>query len=115
MKKLILLLVALCVGVLYNYADPTATTSENGTSSYSQATAQVYYDGLAYSAGTGQIPNADGQVSVYWTSDGCSVNGNPGYRVYKIDGGTFSMMVRGKYKEMTHYVSYGGERYFFQL
>ncbi|MBD5266839.1 MAG: hypothetical protein HDS41_01435 [Bacteroides sp.] len=114
MKKILFLLVAVCAGVAYNYAEPAATTSESESSSYSQATAQIYYDGSAYSsAQDGMIPHADGSVSVYWTSDGCSVNGNSGYTVGTIDG-NFAMYINGKVKSMTRYVSYKGERYYFQ-
>ena len=116
MKKYFLLLVAVCVGVLHNYAESAATTSESESSSYSQGTTQIYYDGSAYSsARDGLVPHAEGSVSVYWTSDGCSVNGKSGYTPSKIQGGTFPMMVNGKYKEMTYYVSFGGERYYFQI
>ena len=114
MKRTLFLLVAIVVGVMCSYAIPEPTNSGSNTSSYSQAS--VYYDGRAYSAAQdGLVPSADGSVSIYWTSDDCSVNGNSGYQVYKISGGTFTMRVNGKTKSMTHYVNYGGERYYFQL
>lgn len=117
MKKIFVILVAVIVGNFSSFAAENANPSENGTPSTSEVSsaARIIYDGKAYSAGNGLIPQADGSVSVYWTSEGCSVEGKAGYEPRRISGGTFMMRVNGKSKEMTHYVSYGGEKYFFQL
>lgn len=79
-----------------------------------QERANVIYDGPAYSAGSGMIPKAVDSVNVYWTDEGCTANGRA-TTAFKISGGTFTMGVNGRLKEMTHYVNYGGERYYFAL
>lgn len=108
------MLISLGAGALSSFATESPLTSNNEVPSYSQATARVLYNGRAYSAAqNGLIPSSDGSVSVYWTDEDCSVEGNSGYQVYKISGGTFTMRVNGKVRTMTHYVNYGGERYFF--
>lgn len=115
MKKF-LIMVALATATIGAFA----TESTNVSSSESEATAtsevsvNIVYDGNAYSAAQdGLIPTADGSVSVYWTNEECTVNGRSGYTPYSISGGTFTMRVNGKTKNMTHYVNYQGERYFF--
>lgn len=115
MKKIISLLGACCLA-LCAVASESPAPSASETQSVSQASATINYSGPAYSsAGDDLIPHASSTVKVIWTTDGCSVNGEEGYRVWKISGGTFSMMINGKLKEMTHYVNYEGERYFFQM
>lgn len=76
--------------------------------------ATIFYDGPAYSAGEGLIPKPADSVSVYWTSEGCSINGNTGYIVSTISGDGFPMFVNGKVKYMNFFVNYKGDRYFFQ-
>lgn len=105
---------AIGIGAICSFATTEPSSSTSDTASYSQAATRIYYDGNAYSAGSGLIPKADGSVSVYWTSEGCSVNGKTGYQVQPIRG-EFPMYINGKVKYMTHFVSYGGERYFFQI
>lgn len=76
----------------------------------------IFYDGLAYSsAQDGMIPSAAGSVQVYWTDEGCSVNGESGYRPGTITGGTFAMRIKGRSYEMNHFVNYKGERYYFEM
>lgn len=114
MKKFISLLGACCLA-LCAVASESPAPSASETHSVSQASATINYSGPAYSAANdGLIPHAASTVQVKWTTDGCSVDGKDGYRVFKVSGGTFSMMINGKQKEMTHYVNYGGERYYFQ-
>lgn len=116
MKKFFILLVAVIAGSSFSFAADNEQISANGGPTISEASATIVYDGYAYSAAQdGLIPSSDDSVSVYWTNEGCSVNGTSGYIPYKIPGGTFKMMVNGKYKEMTHYVSYKSERYYFQI
>lgn len=113
MKKIILS-VALCA-VAFATGAMELTTNSNSTETIStQGSVIVIYDGPAYSAGSGLIPSADGSVNVYWTDQTCTVNGRE-TTAYKISGGTFMMRVNGKSKAMTHYVNYGGDRYYFSL
>lgn len=115
MKKIISLLGACCLA-LCAVASESPTPSASGTQSVSQVSATINYSGPAYSsADDGLIPHAASTVKVIWTTDGCSVDGKEGYQVWTVSGGTFSMMINGKLKEMTHYVNYGGKHYFFQM
>ncbi len=81
------------------------------------SSARIIYDGPAYSIAPGDSMTAHpGEtVSVYWTTEGCSVNGNSGYQPGKVTGDGYPMMINGRVKWMNYYVNYKGERYFFQL
>ena len=131
MKKLIsLCLIAVAAAFVANANEPSNVNVQDSNKNAAEVnptsvvsteinaeaiSARVNYDGPAYAAGEGMIPKAAGSVSVYWTTEDCSVNGNSGYTPYKISGGTFTMMVNGRAKEMTQYVNYKGDRYYFQL
>ena len=129
MKKIFTLcLVAVAVAFVANANDPSNVNWSNSNKNMAADNptqsselnaeavgARIIYDGPAYSAGDGLIPKAADSVSVYWTTESCSINGNSGYTVYKISGGSFMMRVNGKNKSMTHYVNYKGDRYFFEI
>lgn len=131
MKKLITLcLIAAAAAFVANANEHSVVNGQNSNETVAEVnpssvvsteinaeaiSARVNYDGPAYLPGEGMIPKAVSSVSVYWTTEECSVEGKSGYTPYKISGGTFTMMVNGRAKEMTHYVNYKGDRYYFQL
>lgn len=96
------------------FAVETPNSISSYTSISTEASAQIYYDGPAYSAGSGLIPQADNSVRVLWTSEGCTVNGNPSANPGSVNGG-FMMRVNGKTITMNYYVMCGGERYYFAI
>lgn len=115
MKKIILS-VALCAVMFGVGAAELAVNSKSTETTPTQECAKetILYDGPAYSVGeTGLYPKAGDSVNVYWTDSGCTVNGTAASIPGKIDG-IFPIVVNGKVKEMTYYVMYRGERYFFQ-
>ncbi len=110
MKKFIgTLVVILCVAVV-------TTQHTNASQVQSSIEAQyptTYYEGPAYSVGEGLIPQAQSSISVTWTSEGLWINGQrSGLQVYKIDG-SFHIRANGRSIYSTHYIVYGGEKYFF--
>ena len=114
MKKFIILLGACCLA-LCAVASESPAPSASETQSVSQASATIYYSGPAYSSAEDDIiPHAASTVKVKWTTEGCSVNGEEGYQVRPVPNRVFPMMINGKLKDMTHYVNYGGEQYYFQ-
>ena len=111
MKKV--LLAILLIFCAYSIQATESTTQLNTTS---QSQAKTYYEGPAWSAGEGLIPQAADSISIKWTSEGLWINGkSSGLSVFKISGGTFHIRVNGKSKFCTHYVNYGGEKFFFMM
>lgn len=108
------MLIALSLGMLGSFAEANSTISCSEVQAPSQSQARIIYSGPAYSsANNDQIMKAGDSVSVRWTSDGCSVNGEDGYQPQSISGG-YPMYVNGKVKSMNYRVNYGGEWYYFQ-
>lgn len=112
MKKL--LFATLLLFCAYNI-QATENSEQMATSSLSQAT--TYYEGPAWSTGSdGLIPSATQSINIKWSSEGLWINGSSSdLRVYAISGGTFAIKVNGGVKYCTHYVNYGGEKYYFEI
>ena len=108
MKKILVCLTMLVLCV----AGIQAAESAGQVESTYQAT--TYYEGPAWSVGSGMIPQAADTIQIKWTSDGLWINGDRSdLRVYSVSGGTFLIRVNGRSKYCSHYINYGGERYFF--
>ena len=92
-----------------------ASSVQANSSAQSQASEEVYYEGPAWSVGNNDmIPQAGSTISIKWSSNGLWINGSKsGLSVQPVKKGTFLMRVNGRSKECTHYIMYGGERYFF--
>ncbi|MCH5221587.1 MAG: hypothetical protein J1F05_04575 [Muribaculaceae bacterium] len=113
MKRFNFMLIALTLGMLGSFAEANPTSSNSEVQASSQQV-RIIYSGPAYSsANSDQIMKAGSSVSIRWTSDGCSVNGEDGYQPQLIRGG-YPMYVNEKLKYMNYRVNYGGEWYYFQ-
>lgn len=108
------MLIALSLGMFGSFAEANPTSSCSEVQASSQSQTRVIYSGPAYSSENNDlVMKAGSSVSVRWTSDGCSVNGEDGYQPQEIKGG-YPMYVNGKVKYMNYRVNYGGEWYYFQ-
>lgn len=116
MKKLVLVLVAMFLG-LYGIQAAISTTKTNESSELElkSTSSTTYYEGPAWSASDdGYIPKAKDRITIKWTSDGLWINGESSdLQVYRISEGRFLIRVDGSSKHCTHYINLGGERYFF--
>lgn len=109
------MLIALSLGMLGSFAEANPTSSNSEVQVSSQSQARIIYSGPAYSSANNDlVMKAGSSVSIRWTSDGCSVNGEYGYQPQLITNGGYPMYVNGKVKYMNYRVNYGGEWYYFQ-
>ena len=113
MKKITLMLVALCFGIFGFSVEANPIFSNSEAQISSQSSESIYYSGPAYASANNDLVMKAGQsVSVRWTSEGCSVNGENGYTPQPIRP-AYPMLVNGRVKDMNYRVNYGGEWYYF--
>ena len=93
-----------------------ASSAQANSSVQSQASEEVFYEGPAWSVGNNDlIPQAGSTINIKWSSEGLWINGSKSsLSVRAVNNGTFLMRVNGRSKECTHFITYGGERYFFE-
>lgn len=115
MKKFIVMFAISCAITSGSLATGASLNAGLARPTFSQMNARVIYEGPAYRMISNDlIPKGGNPINVSWTTDGCFVNGKQ-LTPQQIKGDGYPMYINGRVKYMNYFVSYNGERYFFQV